>query len=62
MQKPKIMNSKEMHKYYETRRVSHMVKDLREQHCLKNYVTDVNGTKTVEIINACFHADKDQLF
>jgi thymidylate synthase len=62
MQKPKIMNQKEMNKYYNTRHVSDMVKDLREQHCLKNYISDVNGTKTVEIMNACFHADKDHMF
>ena len=56
------MNSKETQRWYDTRRVHHMVKDLSEQHCLKNYVVDTNGTKTVEIMNANFLADKDHMF
>ncbi len=62
MQKPKIMNSKETQRWYDNRRVSHMVKDLSEQHYLKNYISDKTGCKTVEIMNANFLADKDHMF
>lgn len=62
MSHPKIMNEREIDKYYETKRVKDMVENLKEKHFLGDYISDKTGCKTVEIINACFHADKDHMF
>ena len=59
---PKIMNNKQTRKYHDTKHVKDIVEDLTEELFLKNYISDKNGSKTVEIINACFLADKDHMF
>ena len=55
------MNNKQIRKYHETKHVQDIVEDLKEELFLKNYVTDKTGCKTVELVNACFLADKDSL-
>jgi thymidylate synthase len=57
----KSMNTKETKRWFDTKRVNHMVEDLKEQLVLKNYISDKTGCKTVELVNACFLADKDHM-